>query len=1137
MAEKTNRITAHGRPVWKRKDGSIYSEITTTFETPDGMWITAPAVDENGDVLSDEEVRERIYSKGYPPRDFMTGKELPIFEDITIAEDYANWRSTNALNKKAVDKGYPGLKEEPLPPEETGKEYLKRKIKPIVDESKGFFNYLTNPQQHFGTAQYNQGGLMSRPTMLPSADDEKQPNPKNKFGDVLTEFAEEPFQAAKDSFMSAGKIETSDDESQTMKALRPVRRAGDYVGDMAMAGLNLAESGYGVFAGAMGEIFGRGTSSEKRLARDIMAMPEAFAAMAGGKSITQLDDAVEEASAAVSEMYRRRNMVNPNSPTQFNSFSGMLPPAYVYDPEMAKFTKEQGTRDDRFVNKASDISFVNPIGDAIIGLTIPKNGIKGSDFLKQLEKNPSISNSQIPYYRIDKDKRYTRRELTDSGVGSGEITQSIAPQSHASYQRQADINHTGFVGGNREIGYKKVGEMGSRRATAERYFEDPVSYLPRTPFPYDPNSGDKVFKSKLNHYGDDKIFHTRSTVINDTSLGLSNKFFPTFRENKEYDRYVAITTGNYEETNPNKRRALILDEIQSDYIRGGSVPGSQYSNVGEVYEAVTGTLPLYLRQKGFRDADDTEPLADLDVKLSSDPKESQKTIDLINEAIAKMSGSDDSNKNIVLGKSRQDIENDYTKKIANTIPAYRKAKEENDFLVDDEYLPLDDLDDNIELMDSINERLGDILQYYTNRYVKELDEYDLTKANVPGPMKEQGSGASQELADNALKSIIARAAEQGIERIIIPSVDKIKQARNKFSTKLSNPQDPDADVFNRLYGTYLNKSIADLEKNYPVTVHRDVIIPYSKESMDPFHNISMGELDKHPLLNAIYENRKLARTGNVDAIKEDSLFTADNSKSDKGIIIDISKAAEQYDLTRPRFGGERVPPSKSSAEKLGFTEDVFHYSRAGELEGDKFKTDFNEFEGGANSPLGRFLSSSSTGDDLLDSLGVHVGTKQAAEDRFKAVGRINPDNQGTTLPLKARTDKPLELGYLNEETGNRLVAEEDEVKNWLNQKISEKRKELASSSNTNMQRLAETMSNAEAVKLVRQELASEGYTHIPYRNMIEDEGSISYIMLTDRGTAVDGAQDNSAVLRSRFAKFNPDRVKEPEIGKHQGGLI
>ena len=981
--------------------------------------------------------------------------------------------------------------------------------------------------------QYNQGGLMSRPSMLPSADDEKQPNPENKFGDVLTEFAKEPFQAAKDSFMSAGKIETSDDESQTMKALRPVRRAGDYVGDMAMAGLNLAESGYGVFAGAMGEIFGRGTSSEKRLAKDIMAMPEAFAAMAGGKSITQLDDAIEEASAAVSEMYKRRNMVNPNSPTQFNSFSGMLPPAYVYNPEMARFTKEQGIREDRFVNRAGDISFVDPIGDAIMNLTIPKNGIKGSDFLKQLEKSPSISNSQIPYYRIDKDKKYTRRELTDSGVGSGEITQSIAPQSHASYQRQADINHTGFMGGTREIGFKKTGEISSRRATAERYFEDPVSYLPRTPFPYDPSSGDKVFRSKLHHYGDDKIFHTRSTVINDTSLLPSfSEPYSTFRNNKEYDRYAAITTGNYEGANPNKRKALILDEIQSDYIRGGSVPGSKYSNVGEVYEAVTGTLPFYLREKGFRDADDTQPLADLDVKFSSDPKESQKTIDLIKEAIVKMSGV--ANSSLPLSIRNMDalsIEDNFTKKIANTIPAYRKAKEENDFLTGDDDFPLDDLDDNIDLMDSIDERLGDILQYYTYQYRKELDEYDLTKANVPGPMKvalkgkkKQGSGASQELADNALKSIIARAAEQGIERIIIPSVDKIKQARNKFSTKLSNPQDPNADVFNRLYGTYLNKSIADLEKNYPVTVHRDVIIPYSKESMDPFHNISMDELDKNPLLNAIYENRKLARTGNVDAIKEDSLFTADNFKSAKGIIIDISKAAEQYDLTRPRFGGERVPPSKSSAEKLGFTEDVFHYSRSSELEGDKFSTDFLD-------------SSVQMGDDLLDSLGVHVGTKQAAEDRFKAVGRINLDNQGTTLPLKARTDKPLELGYLNEETGNRLVAEEDEVKNWLNQKISEKRKELASSSNTNMQKLAETMSNAEAVKLVRQELASEGYTHIPYRNMVEDEGSISYIMLTDRGTAVDGAQDNSAVLRSRFAKFNPDRVKEPEIGKHQGGLI
>jgi len=128
MAERTNQITAHGRPVFKRKDGSIYSEITTTLQTPDGMWITAPSVDDKGQRLSDDEVYERIYSKGYPPRDFITGKEIPIFENLEIAEDYARWRSENAFNKEAVDAGYPGLKQEPLPPAETGKGFLKEKL-------------------------------------------------------------------------------------------------------------------------------------------------------------------------------------------------------------------------------------------------------------------------------------------------------------------------------------------------------------------------------------------------------------------------------------------------------------------------------------------------------------------------------------------------------------------------------------------------------------------------------------------------------------------------------------------------------------------------------------------------------------------------------------------------------------------------------------------------------------------------------------------------------------------------------------------------------------------------------------------------------------------------------------------------
>lgn len=50
---------------------------------------------------------------------------------------------------------------------------------------------------------------------------------------------------------------------------------------------------------------------------------------------------------------------------------------------------------------------------------------------------------------------------------------------------------------------------------------------------------------------------------------------------------------------------------------------------------------------------------------------------------------------------------------------------------------------------------------------------------------------------------------------------------------------------------------------------------------------------------------------------------------------------------------------------------------------------------------------------------------------------------------------------------------------------------------------------------MRQKLAGRGFTSIPYINDVEDPGSISHIMLTDRPVGSD------AVVRSRFARFDP----------------
>jgi hypothetical protein len=63
----------------------------------------------------------------------------------------------------------------------------------------------------------------------------------------------------------------------------------------------------------------------------------------------------------------------------------------------------------------------------------------------------------------------------------------------------------------------------------------------------------------------------------------------------------------------------------------------------------------------------------------------------------------------------------------------------------------------------------------------------------------------------------------------------------------------------------------------------------------------------------------------------------------------------------------------------------------------------------------------------------------------------------------------------------------------------------------------------DAPTYIRQMLAEEGFTDIPYVNDIEDPGSISNIMLVDRPS------DSDAVLRRSDAAFDPARRTDPNL--------
>lgn len=123
------------------------------------------------------------------------------------------------------------------------------------------------------------------------------------------------------------------------------------------------------------------------------------------------------------------------------------------------------------------------------------------------------------------------------------------------------------------------------------------------------------------------------------------------------------------------------------------------------------------------------------------------------------------------------------------------------------------------------------------------------------------------------------------------------------------------------------------------------------------------------------------------------------------------------------------------------------------------------------------------------NLGPHVGTAAAAEARKLGV---EGQTGGLTYPLKGDLRKP----FNNPKTGR--IWEESDLEEFLSNVADE----------NNLDR------SLEAPKFMRQRLAAEGYTNIPYKNGVEDIDSTSNIMLIDRPNKSD------AVLRNDDARFD-----------------
>lgn len=228
---------------------------------------------------------------------------------------------------------------------------------------------------------------------------------------------------------------------------------------------------------------------------------------------------------------------------------------------------------------------------------------------------------------------------------------------------------------------------------------------------------------------------------------------------------------------------------------------------------------------------------------------------------------------------------------------------------------------------------------------------------------------SQEALELNIQSLIAEASKRGITKIVIPPFSKIAAARlmgERLDLALKNKSRSrktgeivDGNLFYRIYVTELNKALDKFEKSYPITVHRNVELPYQgrpgstrpadADELDEFFNLP----DDDEIFDAGPDDAQQAL---VDAELEDQLLNdiaemmdEDGNITDQilkeyeepkpefiggGYILDISQMDKEFKLQEPKFAeGGTVEPEwdLSSREYDGEEVNVITFKDGKEL--------------------------------------------------------------------------------------------------------------------------------------------------------------------------------------------------------------
>tara|TARA_A100001201_G_scaffold90468_1_gene79224 strand:+ start:487 stop:5754 length:5268 start_codon:yes stop_codon:yes gene_type:complete len=542
-------------------------------------------------------------------------------------------------------------------------------------------------------------------------------------------------------------------------------------------------------------------------------------------------------------------------------------------------------------NVATELENVGKVALLELSKSVGNKPMKGARILDALEKDPRISNKNIPeYFKSSEFKGKTFNpsefeDLADRYYKDSPLVSYPPDFGSVSFdviQRQ-DLNYNPdsgkFAGG-------KVVDTYQRQIMAEA---GPTNRVPA----FTPKERQHMDQKDLAH-----VRYTEIEPIDVTDESAIRETYPAL-ENRDLDSDFAKGLEEFEDIIGDENYFLV-DEIQSDLMKGFR----KFIPIPFTKEIVRNALTKrHITDKEFQERVDsgfTQPgetnqsFMERFSSVNFEPYEDEifeKITELLDIYHNKGGSSLAVGKDAELNKVQANFVDSIVEKERLRAPTARNTKYFLEFKV-----KLNNL-----LNQATSARLYDKSQIgegglkgASYQAIINRKSFDTPESYQKPPIKDR-----KEAVQLAIQRLIFDAQKRGVNKIVIPNFDRIasnqryegEQLFYALQNKSFNPKTREVKPNDALYDTYvtsLDKVLPEFEKAYGLKVYRDVTLPYVKDGISDF-----------------------SKRSDVPLRKDKEFLRGDPIRfSDKGIVIDISDMKEKFDLDKPAFaeGGDTVRP-------------------------------------------------------------------------------------------------------------------------------------------------------------------------------------------------------------------------------------